>query len=67
MVKKTTCKILSVGVLILLLGCFGVAQEEAKALVLQEMSWTDVAEYLKTNDMVNNAVKFIEAWKKTKK
>jgi creatinine amidohydrolase len=30
----------------------GVAQEEANPLVLQEMSWTDVAEYVKTNDMV---------------
>jgi len=65
--KKLSCRFFFVGILILFLGCLGLAQEEAKALVLQEMSWTDVAEYLKTNDMVNNAVKFIEAWKKTKK
>lgn len=29
-----------------------IAQEEGKPLVLQEMSWTDVGDYLKTNDMV---------------
>jgi creatinine amidohydrolase len=55
MTKKTiwaSFRILFVGVLVLFLGCLGLAQEEAKALVLQEMSWTDVAEYLKTNDMV---------------
>ena len=28
------------------------AQEERKPLVLQEMSWPDVRDYLKTNDMV---------------
>ena len=28
------------------------AQEEGKPLVLQEMSWTDVKDYLKTSDMV---------------
>lgn len=28
------------------------AEETQKSLVLQEMSWTDVAEYLKTDDMV---------------
>ena len=44
--------ILFVATLVLFLGCLGLAQEEAKALVLQEMSWTDVAEYLKTSDMV---------------
>lgn len=38
--------------MILFLGSPGLAQEEAEALVLQEMSWTDVAEYLKTNNMV---------------
>jgi creatinine amidohydrolase len=44
--------ILFVATLVLFLGYLGLAQEEAKALVLQEMSWTDVAEYLKTSDMV---------------
>ncbi len=43
---------LYVGVLVLFLGCLGLAQEESKPLVLQEMSWTDVTEYLKTSDMV---------------
>jgi creatinine amidohydrolase len=55
MAKKITrmsLRFLSAAVLILFLGCLGYAQEEAKALVLQEMSWMDVAEYLKTNDMV---------------
>jgi creatinine amidohydrolase len=55
MIKRTewaSCRILCVGALILFLGCLGLAQEEAKALVLQEMSWTEVAEYLKTSDMV---------------
>jgi creatinine amidohydrolase len=28
------------------------SEEEGKALVLQEMTWTDVVEYLKTSDMV---------------
>ena len=31
---------------------FGFAGERSNALVLQEMTWTDVHEYLKTNDMV---------------
>jgi len=35
-----------------LLGSSLFAQIKSKALVLQEMSWTDVKEYLKTNDMV---------------
>jgi creatinine amidohydrolase len=55
MIKKISSaylKLFPALALILLLGCFGLAEEEAKALVLQEMSWTDVAEYLKTNDMV---------------
>jgi len=50
--ERLSRRFLFVGVLILFVGCLGIAQEEAKALVLQEMSWTDVAEYLKTNDMV---------------
>jgi creatinine amidohydrolase len=55
MPQKTTrlsCHVFWVAVLILVLGSFSIAQEEAKALVLQEMSWVDVAEYLKANDMV---------------
>ena len=39
-------------VLFVLLGVSGFAAESAKAQVLQEMSWVDVKEYLKTNDMV---------------
>ncbi|UCH95194.1 MAG: creatininase family protein [Candidatus Aminicenantes bacterium] len=34
------------------LGVSGFGAGNAKALVLQEMSWLDVKEYLKTNDMV---------------
>ncbi|MGD8537195.1 MAG: creatininase family protein [Candidatus Aminicenantes bacterium] len=55
MIKRTprlNFQILWVAVTVLLAGSLGIAQEEAKALVLQEMSWTDVAEYLKTSDMV---------------
>lgn len=39
-------------VLFVVLGVSGFAAENGKALVLQEMSWVDVKEYLKTNDMV---------------
>lgn len=55
MIKRTirlSSHIFLVMVMILFLGCLGFSQEGGKALVLQEMSWTDVAEYLKTNDMV---------------
>ncbi len=38
--------------IILSFGTLLFAQEEGKPLVLQEMSWTDVRDYLKTNDMV---------------
>lgn len=38
--------------IILFFGTLLFAQEERKPLVLQEMSWTDVRDYLKTNDMV---------------
>lgn len=38
--------------LFVFLGVSGFAAENGKALVLQEMSWVDVKEYLKTNDMV---------------
>lgn len=37
---------------ILTLTAFLVAKEQGKPLVLQEMTWTDVEEYLKTNDIV---------------
>jgi creatinine amidohydrolase len=39
-------------VLFVVLGVSGFAAENGKALVLQEMSWVDVKDYLKTNDMV---------------
>jgi creatinine amidohydrolase/Fe(II)-dependent formamide hydrolase-like protein len=39
-------------VLFVVLGVSGFAAGNAKALVLQEMSWVDIKEYLKTNDMV---------------
>jgi creatinine amidohydrolase len=39
-------------VLFVVLGVSGFATENGKALVLQEMSWVDVKDYLKTNDMV---------------
>ncbi len=38
--------------IILFFGTLLYAQEKGKPLVLQEMSWTDVRDYLKTNDMV---------------
>jgi len=38
--------------IILFFGTLLFAQEEGKPLVLQEMSWTDVRDYLKTSDMV---------------
>ncbi len=38
--------------LVVLLGCFNLSQAKEKPLILQEMSWLDVQEYLKTSDMV---------------
>lgn len=38
--------------LALCLSDFAFSQTEAKPLILQEMSWSDVKEYLKTSDMV---------------
>jgi creatinine amidohydrolase len=38
--------------IILFFGNLLFAQEEGKPLVLQEMTWTDVRDYLETNDMV---------------
>lgn len=45
---------LGIGVigLVLCLTTVVLSQEQKEALVLQEMSWTDVRDYLKTNDMV---------------
>jgi len=45
-------KFLFIVSIILLFGTLLFAQEEGKPLVLQEMSWTDVRDYLKTSDMV---------------
>jgi len=39
-------------VLIVLLNCFNFSLAQQKPLILQEMSWLDVEEYLKTSDMV---------------
>ena len=47
-VKKTIWTLALVLVLVLFLQ----AKEEAKPLVLQEISWADVEEYLESNDMV---------------
>ncbi len=44
--------ILMRGILILLLGAIAFAEQPRRTLVLQEMTWEDVREYLKTNDMV---------------
>lgn len=38
--------------LVLILRIFVFAQDEGKPLILQEMTWTDVRDYLATNDMV---------------
>jgi len=45
-------KLLFIVSIILFFGTLLYAQEEGKPLVLQEMSWTDVRDYLKTSDMV---------------
>lgn len=45
-------KILSVVSIVLFIGAFIFAQEGGEPLVLQEMSWADVENYLKTCDMV---------------
>jgi len=55
MIKKDVfnhLKFLFIVSTILFFGIFLLAQEEGKPLVLQEMSWTDVRDYLKTSDMV---------------
>lgn len=41
-----------ISVMTFFLVSFSFAQTETRALVLQEMSWVDVKDYLKTNDMV---------------
>jgi creatinine amidohydrolase len=45
-------KLLFIVSIILFFGTLLFAQEDGKPLVLQEMSWTDVRDYLKTSDMV---------------
>ena len=54
--KKTGLKIhgkLSLAILfIIIFSGFLLAEEEGKPLILQEMSWKDVQDYLKTSDMV---------------
>lgn len=45
-------KIVISGLIIFLLSAFSLAGTESKALILQEMSWVDVQEYLKSSDMV---------------
>lgn len=45
-------KLMLVISLIVLLGCFNLSRAQEKPLILQEMSWLDVQEYLKTSDMV---------------
>jgi creatinine amidohydrolase len=45
------CLMFLVSMIFLFVG-FGHSRETSKPLILQEMTWTDVQEYLKTNDMV---------------
>jgi len=45
-------RLLFIASIILSFGALLFAQEEGKPLILQEMSWTDVRDYLKTSDMV---------------
>ncbi len=45
-------KFLFIASIIFFFGTLLFAQEGGKPLILQEMSWTDVRDYLKTNDMV---------------
>jgi creatinine amidohydrolase len=49
--KGIICLFVLVSVILLFVG-MGRSEEEAKPLVLQEMTWTDVEDYLKTCDMV---------------
>lgn len=49
--KRRVCLVFLVSAIFLFAGS-GRSEEDAKPLVLQEMTWTDVQEYLKTNDMV---------------
>jgi len=45
-------KLLFIVSIILFLGTFLFSQKQGNPLVLQEMTWTDVKDYLKTSDMV---------------
>lgn len=45
-------KLLFIVSIMLFFSAFTFAQEESAPLVLQEMTWTDVKDYLKTSDMV---------------
>lgn len=49
MSNKTLFLVIS---LVVLLHCFNLARAQEKPLILQEMSWPDVQQYLKTSDMV---------------
>ena len=49
---KGNLKFLCVVVTVLFLVVFAFAHQNKKALVLQELSWVDVRDYLKNNDMV---------------
>ena len=51
---------------LLAFGASAAAEEQAQPLILQEMSWVDVRDYLKADDMVNDTVKFINARKRIK-
>jgi creatinine amidohydrolase len=46
------CIIKTLVLSIILFICFNLSLAQEKSLILQEMSWLDVEEYLKTNDMV---------------
>ncbi|MCK4943941.1 MAG: creatininase family protein, partial [Candidatus Aminicenantes bacterium] len=50
--KSIQLKMLLFTTIIFLLCAFSLAGTESKALILQEMSWVDVQEYLKSSDMV---------------
>lgn len=45
-------RVIFFSLILIISGVFNFAQEEGKPLILQEMTWTDVRDYLKTNDMV---------------
>ncbi|MCK4835870.1 MAG: creatininase family protein [Candidatus Aminicenantes bacterium] len=45
-------KILLCFVMIFFLSTFSFSQQKSKTLILQEMSWVEVKDYLKSNNMV---------------